>query len=318
VQNSEFLAMEDSFAENKDLNVDLPDNNHEKDSKNGFEQDQNDALPDALGNTNIIYGNIFARMTTEKYATHYNMSHKSRGLALIFNHEFFDIANLKQRTGTDQDRKNLDDVLRKLGFEVIVFQDLKYHDIEQQIKQVAKYDHSNCDCLCISVLTHGDTGILYAKDTQYKPDILWNSFSADRCPTLAGKPKIFFMQACQGDKLDSGVVMSKTETDGHLDINSYRIPAQADFLVVYSTVKGYYSWRNTTRGSWFIQALCDQLKHRGFEMDLVTLLTFVSQRVAFDFESNCPDSPTMHQQKQIPCIMSMLTRLIQFTRVKEG
>jgi hypothetical protein len=51
VQNSEFLAMEDSFAENKDLNVDLPDNNHEKDSKNGFEQDQNDALPDALGNT---------------------------------------------------------------------------------------------------------------------------------------------------------------------------------------------------------------------------------------------------------------------------
>jgi hypothetical protein len=46
------------------------------------------------------------------------------------------------------------------------------------------------------------------------------------------------MQACQGDKLDSGVVMSKTETDGHLDINSYRIPAQADFLVVYSTVKG--------------------------------------------------------------------------------
>jgi caspase 7 len=83
-------------------------------------------------------------------------------------------------------------------------------------------------------------------------------------------------------------------------------------------VAGYYSWRNTTRGSWFIQALCDQLKHRGFEMDLVTLLTFVSQRVAFDFESNCPDSPTMHQQKQIPCIMSMLTRLIQFTRVKEG
>jgi caspase 7 len=51
---------------------------------------------------------------------------------------------------------------------------------------IAKYDHSNCDCLCISVLTHGDTGILYAKDTQYKPDILWNSFSADRCPTLAG------------------------------------------------------------------------------------------------------------------------------------
>lgn len=47
------------------------------------------------------------------------------------------------------------------------------------------------------------------------------------------------MQACQGDKLDGGVVLSsRTETDGHMDIDSYRIPAQADFLVVYSTVKG--------------------------------------------------------------------------------
>lgn len=74
-------------------------------------------------------------MSTEKNAAYYKMDHKSRGLALIFNHEFFDVHNLKARTGTDQDRKNLEDVLRKLGFEVIVFQDLKYHEVEHQIKQ---------------------------------------------------------------------------------------------------------------------------------------------------------------------------------------
>ena len=27
----------------------------------------------------------------------------------------------------------------------------------------------------------------------------------------------------------------------------------ADFLIAYSTVPGFYSWRNTTQGSWFIQ-----------------------------------------------------------------
>lgn len=75
---------------------------------------------------------------------------------------------------------------------------------------------------------------------------------------------------------------------------------------------GYYSWRNTTKGSWFVQSLCDELRRRAAQNDLVTILTFVSQRVAVDFESNVPDSATMHKQKQIPCIMSMLTRLIQF------
>ncbi|EFA01345.2 Caspase-like Protein [Tribolium castaneum] len=309
------------MEESKRKGKDIPDNNHEGEKENnvenGHDNDQSDALPDAFG-TKLISNNVVACMPAEKYATHYNMNHKNRGLALIFNHEVFDIHNLKPRTGTDQDRKNLEDVLRKLGFEVIVFQDLRYHDIERQIKQAAKYDHTDSDCLCISVLTHGDTGILYARDTQYKPDLLWSYFAADRCPSLAGKPKIFFLQACQGDKLDGGVILSRTETDGHLEIDSYRIPAQADFLVVYSTVKGYYSWRNTTRGSWFIQALCEELRNKGFDYDLGTILTFVSQRVAFDFESNCPDSPTMHQQKQIPCVMSMLTRLIQFTRVKEG
>ena len=27
----------------------------------------------------------------------------------------------------------------------------------------------------------------------------------------------------------------------------------ADFLLAHSTVAGYYSWRNTASGSWFIQ-----------------------------------------------------------------
>lgn len=45
------------------------------------------------------------------------------------------------------------------------------------------------------------------------------------------------MQACQGDKLDGGVTLSNTETDGELH-NTYKIPSQADFLIVYSTVKG--------------------------------------------------------------------------------
>lgn len=70
-------------------------------------------------------------------------------------------------------------------------------------------------------------------------------------------------------------------------------------------------------GSWFIKTLCEELEKHAFVEDLVTLLTFVSQRVALEFESFVPFKPEMHEQKQIPCIMSRLTRLIKFTKVEE-
>lgn len=268
---------------------------------------------DALGRSGGRAGEINARMPVAKYATHYKMDHKKRGLAYIFNHEVFECGGLKARTGTNEDCKNLKECLTWLGFEVQIFKDLNYTDIEFQVRQAARLDHTHHDCFLVAVLSHGEMGIIYAKDTPYKPDYLWSSFTADKCPSLAGKPKMFFMQACQGDKLDGGVNLSHaTETDGEIHHNTYRIPVQADFLIVYSTVKGYYSWRNTTKGSWFVQSLVEELKKKAYEMDLMTILTFVSQRVALDFESNVPDTVTMHRQKQIPCVMSMLTRLIHF------
>ena len=44
------------------------------------------------------------------------------------------------------------------------------------------------------VLSHGELGIQYASDHPYKPENLWGHFTADKCPTLAGKPKMFFIQ----------------------------------------------------------------------------------------------------------------------------
>ena len=77
---------------------------------------------------------------------------------------------------------------------------------------------------------------------------------------------------------------------------------------------GFYSWRNTTNGSWFVQALCYVLSERGREDDLLSLMTTVSRIVSIGFESNTPQDSNMHQRKQIPCITSLLTRKIYFKR----
>ncbi|CAH0720685.1 unnamed protein product, partial [Brenthis ino] len=268
---------------------------------------------DAWGSHESSSVRRYARMPVERDAIYYNMNHKNRGMAIIFNHEHFDIHNLRPRTGTNADSDNLSRVLKGLGFRVTIVNNLKFEDVNRYLQEVSQMDHTENDCMLIAVLSHGEMGMLYAKDTHYKPDTLWYYFTADKCPTLAGKPKLFFIQACQGDKLDGGITLtSRTETDGSSP--SYRIPIHADFLIVFSTVPGYYSWRNTTRGSWFMQALCDELRENGTKKDILTLLTFVTKRVAFDYESNTPDMLTMHQQKQVPCTNTMLTRLLLFNK----
>ncbi|XP_064543859.1 caspase-1 [Drosophila montana] len=255
-----------------------------------------------------------ARMPIDRNARYYNMNHKHRGLALIFNHEFFKIPSLKARAGTNVDCEELRKALKRLDFDVTVHKDCKLGDILEHIRKAASQDHSDNDCIAIAILSHGEHGYIYANDVQYKLDSIWHYLTANSCPTLAGKPKLFFIQACQGDRLDSGVTLEKnvTETDGDSS-TSYKIPIHADFLFSYSTIPGYYSWRNTENGSWFIQALIQELNENGKVDNMLELLTFVSRRVAVDYESNVPSTPIMDRQKQIPCMTSMLTRILRFT-----
>lgn len=76
-----------------------------------------------------MYSNVVARMSTEKRATHYNMNHEKRGVALIFNHEHFLINGLKSRSGTHKDCEDLERHLKTLGFEVHVFKDIDYKEL---------------------------------------------------------------------------------------------------------------------------------------------------------------------------------------------
>lgn len=90
-----------------------------------------------------------------------------------------------------------------------------------------------------------------------------------------------------------------------------KIPVEADFLYAYSTAPGYFSWRNSKYGSWFIQALCEMLKKYAHKLELMHILTRVNRKVATEYESFSTDS-AFHAKKQIPCIMSMLTKELYF------
>jgi caspase-like apoptosis-related cysteine protease len=74
-------------------------------------------------------------MPVERNSAYYNMNHKRRGMAIIFNHEHFDVNSLKQRNGTNADCENLKHVLIDLGFEVTAHNNLRTKDITKIVKQ---------------------------------------------------------------------------------------------------------------------------------------------------------------------------------------
>ncbi|KAL7841046.1 hypothetical protein SRHO_G00247370 [Serrasalmus rhombeus] len=157
------------------------------------------------------------------------------------------------------------------------------------------------------LLSHGDEGVLFGTDGAVQLKDLTSLFRGDRCPSLVGKPKLFFIQACRGTDLDAGI-----EMDSNSDGSPVKIPVEADFLYAYSTAPGYYSWRNTMTGSWFIQSLCEMINKYGRELEILHILTRVNHKVALDFESTS-NSPIFDAKKQIPCVVSMLTKEMYFT-----
>ncbi|KAI0221883.1 Caspase-3 [Lamellibrachia satsuma] len=191
-----------------------------------------------------------------------------------------------------------------------------YPDMLRILDGVAREDHTNNDCFMCAILSHGDFGVVYGTDGIIKLDTLVNPFKGRQCPTLAGKSKglhhtgeikvQYNHEACRGDLLDHGIDVVDGVKEREQEI--HRIPEEADFLYAYSTAPGYFSWRNSNNGSWFIQALYKVFQKDGGERDILTLLTKVNCMVACEFESHVPTDESMHLKKQIPSIVSMLTK----------
>ncbi|XP_049773473.1 caspase-1-like isoform X1 [Schistocerca cancellata] len=265
-------------------------------------------------NDMIVGGPVIeAVMPVGKHAEEYNMNHPRRGHAVIFNNDTFDTPGVSNRSGSDADVKNLNRLFTALDFEITVHHNKEYSEIKKILLDLSKEDHSDADCIVVTVLTHGlKEGYILSKDVPYSVDYLWKPFTADKCTTLAGKPKIFIVQACRGEEVDPGVklVRSRTQTDSSQE--AYKIPTHADFLIAYSSAEGFYSWRNPESGTWFIQCLCEELMAHASTMDLLRVLTRTARKVAVEFESFNDVVLWQHEKKQVPSVTTMLIRDVYF------
>ncbi|XP_014676812.1 PREDICTED: caspase-3-like [Priapulus caudatus] len=244
----------------------------------------------------------------------YRMDHPRRGRAIIINNKLFHPrTQMSERSGTDTDASSLYVQLSKLGFDVSRYDNLRAKEMVRVMEAAAREDHTDADCFAAAILSHGEEGVVFGADGEVGIDALTAPFKGPRCKSLVGKPKIFIIQACRGTELDHGVDASDAESGGRDEdeadaVAVQRIPVEADFLMFDPFLPaGYYSWRNSARGSWFVQCLCRALERFAGKMEFCRLLTRVNKMVSYEHESNA-SSASMNRKKQVPCISSMLTR----------
>ncbi|NXY29069.1 CASP8 protein, partial [Pomatorhinus ruficollis] len=279
--------------------------NRIEDGLNLFGQEEMLITEEERGNTRRPEGHLVSSVAPDPSGSFndssqlleaYKMTSRPCGVCLILNNHNFAKAregvlehkHMKDRNGTDVDAAALRNVFSKLHFRVEEYRDLTAEGIRETVKSFQIKDHKDKDCFVCCILSHGKKGIVYGVDGQEVPiRELTTVFTAQNCNSLAGKPKVFFIQACQGDAFHQGVTIetdsgeqdSSVERDARFQLDC--IPAEADFLLGMATLQDYVSYRSPREGTWYIQALCQHLEYRCPRgEDVLTILTAVNQEVS--------------------------------------
>lgn len=239
----------------------------------------------------------------------YKMDYPEMGVCLIINNKNFTYNGMKTRNGTEVDEASLRETFTNLKYDVRVENDLTCDEIKKCLRNASQEDHSKRSSFICVLLSHGEEGeVIFGTDGPIDLKILAGFFRGDSCRSLVGKPKIFIIQACRGKELDCGI---QADSGSEEDMVCQKIPVEADFLYVYSTPPGYYSYRSLMDGTWFIQSLCSVLKLYADKLELMHILIRVNRKVAIEYETFNVDATL--EKKQIPSIVSMLTKELYFT-----
>nr|AYK02334.1 caspase-8 [Haliotis diversicolor] len=282
----------------------------------------------------------------------YPMNARPRGICVIINNRDFQESQddaggryrgqhgLGKREGTDVDAKRLEYIFSKLEFTIRPFTNLTDTQMVEELQCVAStIDHKPFDAFVCCILSHGVKDRVYGTNCRdVKVSDLTAPFRASACPSLAGKPKMFFIQAAQGnirmqglnveDGVELPVPCERTPVDASVvrddppqekpDKQKWRskgspderniIPDESDFLLGYATSPGYVSYRSKRHGSWYIIRLAEVLEKYGDRLDLLSCLMMVNDEVA---KGNAMTKDGVF--KQVPAPMFTLRKKVNLT-----
>merc|ERR1712168_963869 len=92
-------------------------------------------------------------------------------------------------------------------------------------------------------------------------------FKESNCPRLKNKPKVFLIDACQGDSYWSQNDAIDAVDSSFVSCKSSSLTNEPDFFFGFSTQEGCVSWRDRDVGPLYVHTLCEYLLlHRGSDV----------------------------------------------------
>ena len=108
---------------------------------------------------------------------------------------------MDDRQGSKHDVRKVQEQFQALGFKVTTKENLTKSELMKELDAMASEDHSRYDCFVLWLMSHGDKDLVYGTDGEVVLiETVRDLFSNSSCRSLDGKPKVFFIQACRGDR----------------------------------------------------------------------------------------------------------------------
>jgi caspase 7 len=212
----------------------------------------------------------------------YDMNNEKRGNALIINIKKYANNTHREREWSIRDVENLTNTLTNLDFDIKLSEDLTKQQLESVMQEQAMLDHRNSDCFLCVIMSHGNQENIVTSDNE---EISFEQIMAPikTCDSLVNKPKLFFIQACRGEKESKPRSSSAQSTSSNSDdeamtmgdhdknntisndspqanskLQTTKIENESDLLVYYSTLPNHLSFsKDITKGTVFIKSLCE-------------------------------------------------------------
>ncbi len=209
----------------------------------------------------------------------YPMGSAPHGLAIVIGNETFhrnpERPNLllTKRNGSQVDVTNFKNIFGILNYDVHPSMDLRSNEIDSLFDKIASMDHSRYDSFVMCITSHGESNSFVFGSDSVSLDLYYLIKKIQACPTLAKKPKLFFIQAC---RLPSEDLVSR-DSGGKIDFSHN---SDADLYIAWATSRDQAAYRSPSEGSWFVAALAHVFAANAQHQDLVTMMYDVTNMVS--------------------------------------
>ena len=184
-----------------------------------------------------------------------DISSEHRGVAVIIGNSYTrenvmqsDRCLQSLRNAPIKDTRSMKEAFDYLKFFTIVRHDLTQDDLIRLIHSLANCPlPKSCQRFVLSFSGHGGDDFIYSEDEKrVKVNDIVAAFTPPNCnDCLAVIPRLFFFDACRGDRCDPG----HTPRGGDERWQS-KIPSTGEILVAYATTTGYKAFEGDDGGLW--------------------------------------------------------------------